>query len=280
MRSIWAALRSLVLPYGTTSGQRIILDGINGKISIYDTSNNLVAEIDATGAITSYDRAVGSFLQMLSGGLSIGNIVSGVPDTSNSGLFEVIDDGSGKLTILITRSARSVSKDNPAQIAQYSGSQNQPTGSSINPQVIISDLYSNSAVDLKLSGNVIRTYETWHLPSYAAGWSGATAFSGVSPVETLAYRLTTKDTVEVYGACTVTAAGAGAVPFSVPSGYYDSARQSGFGAIEKQAAGAMIPGFFYVSSAGNAHFDIGTNWTRNVGDVFFLNGEIPLGNLA
>lgn len=49
MRSIIAALRTLVLPYGQTSGQRIVLDGVNGKIQIYDGSNRLVSEIDATG---------------------------------------------------------------------------------------------------------------------------------------------------------------------------------------------------------------------------------------
>lgn len=34
MKSVIAALRSLVLPFGATSGPRIILDGVNGQISI------------------------------------------------------------------------------------------------------------------------------------------------------------------------------------------------------------------------------------------------------
>src|SRR6266498_1495031 len=41
MRSIMAALRSLVLPYGATSGQRIVLDGTTGLILIYDLNNKL-----------------------------------------------------------------------------------------------------------------------------------------------------------------------------------------------------------------------------------------------
>ncbi len=38
MRSVLAALRTLVLPYGQTSGQRIVLDGTTGRISVYDPS--------------------------------------------------------------------------------------------------------------------------------------------------------------------------------------------------------------------------------------------------
>lgn len=38
MRSLIAALRSLVLPNGATSGARIVLDGVNGTITIYDSS--------------------------------------------------------------------------------------------------------------------------------------------------------------------------------------------------------------------------------------------------
>lgn len=36
MRSFLAALRTLVLPFGATSGTRILLDGVNGVIALYD----------------------------------------------------------------------------------------------------------------------------------------------------------------------------------------------------------------------------------------------------
>lgn len=45
-------LRSLVLPYGATTGTRIVLDGVNGVIQVYDTTNTLIAQIDGNG-ITS-----------------------------------------------------------------------------------------------------------------------------------------------------------------------------------------------------------------------------------
>lgn len=48
MKSFIAALRTLVLPWGRTTGTRIVLDGVNGRILIYDASNTLIAEISPT----------------------------------------------------------------------------------------------------------------------------------------------------------------------------------------------------------------------------------------
>jgi hypothetical protein len=40
MRSLIAALRTLVLPFGQTTGRRIVIDGVNGTITIYDANDN------------------------------------------------------------------------------------------------------------------------------------------------------------------------------------------------------------------------------------------------
>ncbi|MFE4960414.1 hypothetical protein ACFRCW_42370 [Streptomyces sp. NPDC056653] len=48
MKSFIAALRSLVLPWGRTSGQRIVLDGDAGRIQIYNTAGLLIAEMSPT----------------------------------------------------------------------------------------------------------------------------------------------------------------------------------------------------------------------------------------
>lgn len=47
MKSFIAALRSLVLPYGRTTGPRIVLNGELGRIEVYDAANDLVYLIDA-----------------------------------------------------------------------------------------------------------------------------------------------------------------------------------------------------------------------------------------
>lgn len=72
MRSILAALRSLVLPAGATSGQRIVLDGVNGLISVYDASNDLRLQIQpASPELIIYDDS--------------GNVLLAVNDTPGSG---------------------------------------------------------------------------------------------------------------------------------------------------------------------------------------------------
>lgn len=55
MRSFIAALRSLVLPYGATTGARIVLDGVTGAISIYDSAGNLQLTLTPDDGLTIYD---------------------------------------------------------------------------------------------------------------------------------------------------------------------------------------------------------------------------------
>jgi len=45
VKSLIASLRSLVLPWGRTSGPRIVLDGVNGEILLYNATNDLVYRI-------------------------------------------------------------------------------------------------------------------------------------------------------------------------------------------------------------------------------------------
>lgn len=56
MKSLIASLRALTLPFGAGTGQRIVLDGVSGIISIYNAANQLVMEIEGPG-ITMYDGA-------------------------------------------------------------------------------------------------------------------------------------------------------------------------------------------------------------------------------
>lgn len=53
MKSFIAALRSLVLPFGATSGPRIVLDGVNGSIQVYDAANTLIGVLDSNGFIVT-----------------------------------------------------------------------------------------------------------------------------------------------------------------------------------------------------------------------------------
>lgn len=44
-----AALRNLVLPYGTTSGKRLVLDGVDGEFDVYNASNVLIIKLSSAG---------------------------------------------------------------------------------------------------------------------------------------------------------------------------------------------------------------------------------------
>jgi hypothetical protein len=76
MRSFIASLRSLVLPFGATTGQRIVLDSDNGVISVYDSANSLLAQIGPTFTpevgFTSYSY---TFPYTIKGMLSGGSVV-------------------------------------------------------------------------------------------------------------------------------------------------------------------------------------------------------------
>lgn len=61
-----AALRALVLPYGATTGRRLVLDGVNGEIDVYDASDNLVARI-VSGEIDTFNPN-GSYVKVISAG--------------------------------------------------------------------------------------------------------------------------------------------------------------------------------------------------------------------
>lgn len=75
MRSIIAALRTLVLPFGATSGRRIIIDGVNGVIESYDSNGDIRIQIGGStpGGTPVPDRI---------------SLFSGDPDEGAAGLIE------------------------------------------------------------------------------------------------------------------------------------------------------------------------------------------------
>jgi hypothetical protein len=71
MRSLIASLRSLTLPYGSTSGERIVLDGVNGEIRIYDANDNLVIKIDGDNGFWAYNLTADAIVRIDETGLKI-----------------------------------------------------------------------------------------------------------------------------------------------------------------------------------------------------------------
>lgn len=70
MRSIWAALRSIVLPYGRTTGTRIVLDGENGKILVYNAADVLIAEMSSAEGFWTINAGTSQVCQLVGGSLT------------------------------------------------------------------------------------------------------------------------------------------------------------------------------------------------------------------
>jgi hypothetical protein len=90
MRSIIAALRSLVLPFGATTGRRIVLDGVAGTISIYDAANVLRIRLGFSG--DDLELWSGQASEALAGNLQAYPVGSAVSPSRRVGM--VLESGS------------------------------------------------------------------------------------------------------------------------------------------------------------------------------------------
>lgn len=59
MKSALAALRTLVLPGGASSGPMIVIDGINGTVLVYDGNNELIGSLAAQSGVDPFGGLVG-----------------------------------------------------------------------------------------------------------------------------------------------------------------------------------------------------------------------------
>lgn len=64
MQDIIALMQNLTLPAGETTGARIFLDGEQGRIQIYNSSNQLVGQIDTSGIITVFDPTTNAYIKL------------------------------------------------------------------------------------------------------------------------------------------------------------------------------------------------------------------------
>lgn len=79
MKSFIAALRNLVLPYGATSGKRIVIDSDDGSIRIYGSNDELFAEMtlgagtENLAGFISYLVGTGYYAMLGGGRLTLSN---------------------------------------------------------------------------------------------------------------------------------------------------------------------------------------------------------------
>lgn len=72
MKSFIASLRNLVLPFGVTTGTRIVLDGVDGRISVYNQSNLETMRIDSATSSLTVNGADGSEWQLITPDPNVG----------------------------------------------------------------------------------------------------------------------------------------------------------------------------------------------------------------
>jgi len=100
MDSKFGNLQFLVLPTGATSGERIILDGVNGTIQIYD-ANGLVAQLDANQQLKIVDPITGALVRLLAA-TALAEVLFRPPDlashTLQEGLVRAINLAAGGKT--------------------------------------------------------------------------------------------------------------------------------------------------------------------------------------
>lgn len=94
MKSFIASLRSLVLPFGATTGARIVLDGVNGIIEVY---NALGVVVGAINGAAGFVQAGGGVVQLDDSGISVqsngGNALYQVNRTGGFVASNIPDDG-------------------------------------------------------------------------------------------------------------------------------------------------------------------------------------------
>lgn len=150
MRSAFAVfLRGFTLPFGATTGRRIVFDGVNGVIEFYDSSNNLRIRIGG-GVGSTIDLSTGAAAETREGGITaLTHIVSGetyqsvrIEGTANS-----VDAGVNDEFAKIELRSRSVDGSEAPMIAllaalttqdlrlgildDSSGTRNQPSGTAV-----------------------------------------------------------------------------------------------------------------------------------------------------
>lgn len=102
MRSLIAALRSLTLPNGATTGQRIVIDADNGVVLVYDVNNNLIASLTPSdngtqwlAGITTYfyNGILGNYVKLFNGMIRFGTWNNENPAFTSDGFIQCDDSG-------------------------------------------------------------------------------------------------------------------------------------------------------------------------------------------
>jgi hypothetical protein len=159
MRSILAALRSLVLPFNAVTGTRIVLDGINGVISVFNSTNREAIRIDSATSTETITGNDGSIVT-LSGGLGTFIGLTPPPEVGTpwtSGKLQALKSGSGTAVRGIMRLISPMSNAGTASLIDLTGGSVDTPTTAINmlADVLTIDTVTTGSTDASINGNPI-----------------------------------------------------------------------------------------------------------------------------
>lgn len=305
MAGSWSndSITSLTIPTGATTGERIVIDGVDGDIQVYDSDGNLGAYIGPAAPIgggsapivTSFEVGGGEWSGLFNGSCLVG---LGDPTTDPDVLQQaggIKEGGDGKVFLENT-----VTDAIPVEATVYLRGGTLATGApgaSGLPMVAITsnvsqgfpgpcDVIASSAIIKGVPGDPL-TPETWQVVGsggtaqpFTTGWVTSTSMGTLVGVQPLRYRLDPMDNVIIEGcwAAGSTTPGSNFV-FNLPVGYRPKVGHSI--TITKNSAGTVTTGKGYVSAAGNFQVNSQLGTVATASATYMVDETpIPLDNLA
>lgn len=250
-------------------------------------NGNLICSISAADGIDGfgnhYVAGVGVynygapqlFAAMQSGQMLIGNIIGGVPDTVEAGVWAPTINGIPNT--MAFESPTNGAMIQPVFVELASGNGTATTGQPGAPYLRVSDPTSNQIADMHVSGTLIKT----DISANLATWQAAAMQSGYT-ANLCQYRLDAQDNVvwdlNLTQTTGVAGSGGAVVIGAVPAQYRPKAARmvpcawESSGSVSKGAATLVF----------NATGTVSLLWpsTTASGDKFAANVSIPLGNIS
>lgn len=277
-----AEFNNVVIRNGT------VVSGTNLYYSGTPAFGNLVGSISSAAGtdsfgngylagFTVYDPGI-NFTQMHSGFILVGQIIGGVPDTSQAS--EIIISGSALDILGPTDTANGFPIRSLIEVV--SGTNGVLVPGSTEPFVrLVSN--GSSVASMTLTGAVTKATSlgnpyAWQTPTYSTNWSGSTTFNGVTGEQTLRFRPDAEDNVIVQGVFKAGAVAPVNPVFMLPTAFIPKQRAK-LVALRNNG-GVVTAGMIDVTTAGNFNVSAAFGLGIAANNEYVVTGSYPLGNLS
>jgi hypothetical protein len=215
------AYTTFVIPTGATSGARIVFNDPSdpGTILVYNSSNVLVDRIGgAFGVIASFPTGHTAQVALENGTIYFGQATGGDYTSGAASIRSGQIDG-GILTLDSGLGLIAPFTDSATVLLNGGDSAQGPGGTG--PHVTVIDSLNSSAVDMRVSGAVVKCNNAgvphvWHTPTMNANWAVG---PGGGSVQALQYRFDSEDNVFLEGVAHTLNAAPGGVVGNIPAPY-------------------------------------------------------------